>query len=86
MKWRIWEWEGNEKYPFPQFGNGKGMKKKTFPNSENRKGMKKKTFSKLGNGNQRLSFSGMDGKGNSCLPLSTLMLILTLFAGLSSNK
>ena len=21
------EWEGNEKNPFPQFGNGKGMKK-----------------------------------------------------------
>ena len=29
------------KYPFPEFGNGKGMKKKTFPKFGNGKGMKK---------------------------------------------
>ena len=37
---KIREWEGNEKNPFPRFGNGKGMKKK-FPKFGNGKGMKK---------------------------------------------
>ena len=37
--------EGNEKNPFPQFRNRKGMKKKQSQTS----GMKKKTFPKLGN-------------------------------------
>ena len=27
------EWEGNEKDPFPKFGNGKGMKKKHSHNA-----------------------------------------------------
>ena len=35
MKWQIWEREGNEKNPFPEFGNGKGMKK-TFPEFRNK--------------------------------------------------
>ena len=35
------EQEGNEKKPFPKFGNGKGMKKKAFPKFGNGKGMKK---------------------------------------------
>ena len=39
----------------------------------------KKTLSKVGNGNQRLSFSGIDGKGNTCSPQSTLMLFFLRF-------
>ena len=33
MKWSIREQEGNEKFPFPKFENGKGMKKIHSQNS-----------------------------------------------------
>ena len=45
----IREREGNEKNPFPKFGNGKGMKK-TIPIIREREGNGKKAFPKFGNG------------------------------------
>ena len=78
----IREREGNEKNPFPQFGNGKGMKKTHSHNSgtgrewkkthSRNSGMGRKwknPFPYFGKGNQRLSFLGMDGNGNSRSPL-----------------
>ena len=46
---KIREREGNEKNPFPQFGNGKGMKK-PIPIIREREGNEKKAFPKFGNG------------------------------------
>ena len=45
----IQEREGNEKNPFPQFRNGKGMKK-NIPIIREREGNEKKSFPKFGNG------------------------------------
>merc|ERR1712155_147732 len=64
----IREREGNEKNPFPKFGNGKGMKKIHSQNSgTGREG--KNPFPKFGKGNQRPPFLGMTGNGNSRSPL-----------------
>ena len=52
---KVWEREGNEKSTSP-YNSGTGRKwKNSFPN--------------FGNGNQRFSFLGMIGNGNSCSPL-----------------
>ena len=59
----IREWEGNEKKPFPKFGNGKGMKK-SIPKIREQEGNEKNPFPHFGNGNQRLSFPRIPGKGN----------------------
>ena len=45
----IREREGNEKNPFPQFGNGRGLKK-PIPIIWEREGNEKKSFPKFGNG------------------------------------
>ena len=68
LKGSIREWEGNGKNPFPKFGNGKGIKKKHSRNSGTGREWKN-PFPKFGKGNQRLSFLGMDGNGNSRSPL-----------------
>ena len=49
LKGSIREREGNEKNPFPKFGNGKGMKK-SIPKIREREGNEKNPFPKFGNG------------------------------------
>ena len=46
---KIREREGNEKKPFPKFGNGKGMKK-SIPKIREREGNEKNPFPQFGNG------------------------------------
>ena len=70
---KIREREGNEKNPFPKFGNGKGMKKIHSRNSGTGREWKN-PFPKFGKGNQRPSFLGMTGNGNSCSPLRCCMI------------
>ena len=60
---KLREWEGNEKIPFPKFGNGKGMKKIHSQNSGTGREWKN-PFPKFGKGNQRPPFLGMTGNGN----------------------
>jgi len=45
----IREQKGNEKKPFPKFGNGKGMKK-SIPKIREREGNEKNPFPQFGNG------------------------------------
>ena len=65
MKLQIREREGNEKKPFPLFGNRQGMKK-LFPKSGNGKGMKKslpKIQEREGNEQNPSHNSGMGIRG-----------------------
>ena len=68
----VQEGKGKRKNPFPKFGNGKGMKEKHSKSKGTGKG-RKNPFPYFGNRNQRLSFPGMDGNGNSCSPLYIVM-------------
>merc|ERR1712163_5909 len=69
----FWEWkktipsirerEGNEKKPFPKFGNGKGMKK-SIPKIREREGNEKNPFPQFGNGKgMKKTHSHNSGKG-----------------------
>jgi len=59
---KVREWEGNEKNPFPKFGNGKGMKKIHSRNSGTGREWKK-SIPEIREGNQRPPFLGMTGNG-----------------------
>ena len=63
---QIREWEGNEKNPFPQFGNGKGMKI-TIPITREREGNEEKNIPKIREreGNEKIHShnSGMGIRG-----------------------
>ena len=86
------------KFPFPKFGNGKGMKK-SIPKIREREGNEKRhsrnsgtgrewtnPFPKFGNGNQRPPFLGMTGNGNSRSPLLTSSPKESSIARVSSVK